>query len=637
MSAVSDIFFNQAVFSKCYIDGDGCIQAFDDVSVNHRNVQSSKLRDLSKKINGILPSLIGDQGFKKLKTLHNNFTFLNQKIKKWNKRVKSNLLLRLINIFFNIKIDLLNLVASNGIKQTSFEEMMASQRDIAPFPVPLGLVGPQKPDYLRRIQMNLAHHEGTPGVNLRGSDADDVANVRARIKMVEAVVLPHAHTKESEKRFEAWSSEITLDAVGYADVPELLAEHEKNKKTMVERYGRQLQVSVVGAGPIGLAATIMFFKLGYKVSCFEQNGSDQETERKEREEKEEESKLREFAERPQPFSLVRQSYGLLAQLGIPGADLLEAFGVKNSEGAFTDEAVFLEVRKRQLNNARLARIGPHAEHYVPNAMSIPINKVQRLLHGVFKRIQASDSKGKDDINILFGKRCTAVRRKDDSRNSRCALQFNDDELGIDSDIIFNATGGKINELLGFTQTHIAKMYGVGVFFPPTEGPVVKTSQSILSRAVRPFCSFHKDEDFYVNMELFEKEFKDEKAIENMIDLLAIDMGFPIGPRKHFKVEIDLSHSSETVKQSAVESGSLEIPQLIINGGDAAIKPHFITASGANFGLLLLTGLKGLLQRLGSGEISQSQLCEEYADLSQLMQKQSPQMVVNLFGRHFPQG
>ena len=221
------------------------------------------------------------------------------------------------------------------IKKVALTELMRASRS-SPADIPENLVGVQSIAYLRRFQIELLP-SGTPGVNLSGSDEIDQANVRARIEMIRKVVMPHAHTKESQASYDKWLWELDSIALGIEDRDKSLSNiaesHFVNKEAMLKRHGRQLKVSVIGGGPIGLAAVLMFFKLGYQVTGYEQYSDAQEGEEKDGKEVfekhvKEHGARSSFAERRQPFSLVRQSYWLLNGLGLQNLQILDAFGVK---------------------------------------------------------------------------------------------------------------------------------------------------------------------------------------------------------------------------------------------------------------------------------------------------------------------
>jgi len=502
-------------------------------------------------------------------------------------------------------------------------------------------LGPQSQDILRRtFELYLDDRQGTPGVHLPGTNLEDRQYVLKRIDWVREKVMPFAHTKASFDNFyNKWLGLIlnfeALSSGGGNGIPfdELMEMHTKNCDSMKLRFGKQLQIDVVGAGPIGLTAALTFYTLGFKVHCFEQY--EEHTDRND-------NQNRGFAERPQPFGLVRQSFWLLSAF-ISKEKALKAFGLSLDDGKIPEPASHkgdVEIARlfhlfnttSLMGKARSKYIGPHTNDYVPTTMSLPVQKVQKLLREVFSQIQQVDS---ESIKFSFGMKCTSVKIDADQRYS---LLFNNAmvEMFPQADIIYNATGGKINEMLGFTQKHIENMYGVGAFFQRPTQPANEAPRKQLSRAVRPFCSFDTEEPIYCNMELSKEEFEDKKALEDKIDLLAEDL-ILAKTRDYFKVAIDLSHSNEVILQSNAPQDKKTFSQLRINGGDAVLKPHFITASGANFGLLGLIGLKYLLNGWLNGKHQLDHVQAEYSELCTNLQKQSYQMVVNLFGRPFPDG
>ncbi|MBA3239454.1 MAG: hypothetical protein H0T62_14080 [Parachlamydiaceae bacterium] len=408
---------------------------------------------------------------------------------------------------------------------------------------------------------------------------------------------------------------------------------------MLQRFGKQLTVAIVGAGPIGLSAAINFYKLGFDVKCYEKRGFGGEEG---------------FAERPQPFSLQRQSYAFLQHVGLSANSLLKSFGYSLSPSTIDRSgnrtaAEFLTLASPLMKEAKKDCIGKSAVDYLPQSMSITVQSVQRLLAEViFGHINTLD---KDQLTV----QCYAdflESTVDENGRHILTIKTKTGREYVSPDVIYNASAGRVNEILGFETKKIATYYGMGAFFQRPSKPSHETIKE-LSRAVRVFCSFDNEQPIYCNMELNQDEYekmedfdiskepltsRDEilakKIVEGKLPGVISQMMRDIGlssPYKAFRVPVDLQHAKQAALSSPKKDNEI-VPQLIFCGGDSVLKPHFITASGANFGLLGLSELDRLLKEWLRDEVTSTQVIDEYNSMCNLLQKQSNQVILELFSR-----
>jgi len=209
------------------------------------------------------------------------------------------------------------------------------------------------------------------------------------------------------------------------------------------------------------------------------------------------------------------------------------------------------------------------------------------------------------------------------------------------------------------MNHIATYYGMGAYFPPADDAMPRQEPEPpqqLSRAIRVFCSYRSrtpaaaeaednlllplanrvqyinPDPIYCNVELSEEEFRDQNRQRLLIQQVAHDVGVK-ATEDFFALQINLQHAERSAVASRQEDGSF--PQLTICGGDSLLQPHFITASGANFGLLGLIEFNRLMDnwlRQGPSNLSHEHVIVQYNEFASLLQKQSCQTIVNLFGR-----
>ncbi len=467
---------------------------------------------------------------------------------------------------------------------------------------------------------------GTPGVNRRGSSEQDQRNVARRIPDIKEKVGPHAHTDASwaeyVDRINALTSHVIFrrdefDRNGKFihhvlfprnDLEGIQFLHEKNKKLMERTCGKQLTAFVAGAGPIGLAACVAFYKRGFKVACFEKY-----TEEK-------------FATREHPFGLEKRSYLALNGWGISSEKILSSIGRPITQKDIdrhidrTPTQEFLDGLRSDflfsgnlMREAKEQRIGTQAVDYQPNSTSLRTCDLQMMFHRFIGKLKQWD---KQDLSLTFNTDCSEGWAVD----GRGQKTFH----GHSYDLIYNATGGKINEALGFTTHRIGRWYGMGAFYkaPPSKLDPSKISP-LLSRAIRVFASVKEDQPIYCNIELSEEEFNDPKKKREIADMVAHDVGLGDFIRS-FDVPIDLDNVEEAAK--------LANGQFIICGGDSLLKPHFMTASGANFGVLGLIELDRLIDQLIDKRIAAQQLVTEYNQMAKLLQKQSAQVIMDLFAQ-----
>ncbi len=477
-----------------------------------------------------------------------------------------------------------------------------------PEDTPPKLIGPDLKTLIGQEVKIRTDGPGTPGVNRRGSLEQDQRNVAQRISDVQKKVGPHAHTEKSLLEYRDRIETINLHVQEWHTLKGILTLHERNKISMKQTFRKQLTAFVVGAGPTGLAACIPFYMRGFKVICFERYA---------------EAK---FATREQPFGLQPTSYLALHAWGISSHDILTSLGrqitqkdIDHQFGRHPITRNFLEGLGSNLlltplmRDAKEQRIGSQAIDYQPNSPSLRIRDLQTMFFRTIKDLKQID---KQDLSLIFNIDCSAGWAVDTKGRKTCH--------GYSYDIIYNATGGRINKALGFTMSNIGKYYGMGAFYhaPPTKPDASKISP-LLSRAVRVFASFKKDEPIYCNIELSEEEFGSPEKKREIIDMVAHDVGLGTFILS-FDVQIDLDNVEEAAK--------LANGQLTICGGDSLLKPHFMTFSGANFGFLGLIELDRLLDHWVHGEMTEKQLVSEYNQMAKLLQKQSAQMIMNLFAQ-----
>jgi 2-polyprenyl-6-methoxyphenol hydroxylase-like FAD-dependent oxidoreductase len=497
-------------------------------------------------------------------------------------------------------------------------------RSSLPPNLPANSLGVQAAEDLRTFQIRLNDEEGTPGVNRRGSDLADAKYVEERILSVRQHVLPHAHTVDSYARFRGRIRQITISSIhsgsGYGRTPvEVKEMHHHFKEAQIKNFGKQLKVAIVGAGPIGLSASLMFYKSGFQVECYERYSEADN----------------QFAARRQPFSLERQAYHFLSSLGVVKTKVFEEFGnlesvqeqaKKRLEPEPLMAAAMITIAEPVMREAKIKRIGEHAGEYVPNNISLPIATIQKLLYGTTRELDDAD-----ELKLFFGHLCEQTESDADGRYTLIFKNSSTQETrAVNPDFIFDASGGKISESLGFENEKVATYYGMGAFYDPPQNPKPKDEPPRLTRAVRPFCSFKQEEPIYCGIELTQAEFQTNGAENGVAAIVAEDLGLS-KPREAFKVEIALKQVKQAAYSSQLKEGQL--PQLRMTGGDSTLTPHFLTASGANFGLLGLIELEDIiLYRLINQKPEWQQALDKYNSLATLLQKQSCQMVVNFFGR-----
>ncbi len=469
---------------------------------------------------------------------------------------------------------------------------------------------------LRQLQLSISV---TPGVNKRGSSESDQAFVNARIQDIREKIGPHAHTRDSFNQFLGLLRRPSaLIGEPKEGVEHLLSSHRMYKARMIERFGHQLTVSVIGAGPMGLSAAIMYYELGYKVNVCEKRLSEEGP--------------NSYLNRSQPFSFIRYSYWFLHHLGVSSADLIDAFGYQvppegmpavglNAYGMrfqILQGGHYSGVGDPLMQRAKREIIGERAAAYVPQYMGLPIKTTQHLLAESLHKIQGE---GSEEMNITFGADCHITA--DENGKKTITFRRGDEEVRHTPDLIYNASGGKLNEQLGFRSHSIGTYYGAGAFFPR---PVEKLPEQpqVLSRAIRVFCSYNAATPIYCNVELSAEEFENEALRNQVIHQVAGDVGLPEA-LDAFKVKIDLRH----VEEAARSSGD----QMILCGGDSLLQPHFITASGANLGILGLIQARTLTKQWLDGEIEQDAILSQYNIIGSVLQKQSAQVILELFGRN----
>lgn len=510
------------------------------------------------------------------------------------------------------------------------------------------LIDVQDPRKLLILQFKVDDTKGTPGVNRAGASIKDRQFTENRIQQIHREISPHAHTGKSYNEYANKIQRITFDGLAGErgiTTAELVKLHQAQKSMMMQKFGRQLSIDIIGAGPIGLSAALAFYNLGFQVSCYEKRSLAGSTQRR------------------QPFSLMRQSYWFLTALGVSSKAILNAFGCKVSQeeiervGGTEAGAEFLALQTPHMEFAKRALIGERAAEYIPGTISLPIGRMQQLLLDVITEIRSRD---KDELNLNFNAECTKCEMEPDTKRRKLFLRMNDkSELATSPDIIYNASGGKINEALKLPMEHIATYYGMGAFFPPSDATMPRKAPEPpqqLSRAIRVFCSYssrilsakkpqikeehqkvdrvtHETSDpIYCNVELSEEEFLDKNRQQQLLEQVAQDVGLK-SAEDFFALKVNLQHTKQAADATSYEEDVL--PQLTICGGDSLLQPHFITASGANFGLLGLIELNHLVKEWlekGPALASHELVVRHYNEMASLLQKQSCQTILNIFGR-----
>jgi 2-polyprenyl-6-methoxyphenol hydroxylase-like FAD-dependent oxidoreductase len=533
--------------------------------------------------------------------------------------------------------------------------LVRAARPIAPpIRLPSPPLGVQSANTLRSQFILLNDERGTLGVNRRGTIAEDAQKVKARIERVSRELLPHAHTEESYQEmqntfftifFTAMDSHF--DGMDMNSVVGLRSIHRTNKNKLVERFGRQLSVSIIGLGPIGLCAALTFYRLGFKVDCFEQREHDTSLNQ--------DGNLsgRGYAERSQPFSLSREVYMYLQGLGISYDRIFELFGeptptlneivnFKERNGV-PDELIArhnLQWRKAQspmMHTSKRERIGGKAVGYVPNILSLRIKDTQNLFYEAL--LPCIDN---EELTLHFSNKLVKVEEEEDHHQTLLIENENHENVKYTPDIIYNASGGAANTLLGFQQNRLAEYYGIGVFFDPLtnvdRSDPAPDYRPLLSRAVRVFASRRQGEAIYCGVELFRDEFDNVEQQKSLVETVRREFG--LGEAKSFfRVPVHIDQVQTPSKCIAITNSP--IPQLVLCAGDALTKPHFLTASGANIGLLGLIKLNNDLERLINPNPladplhqvhSLQQVTDKYNTTARLLQKQVCQVVINLFAR-----
>lgn len=460
---------------------------------------------------------------------------------------------------------------------------------------------------------------GTPGVNVRGTDPDDLAYVQQRAAAVRVQLGPHAHTNQSWIDYQKKSADITFQSLQIRNPAlrpeEVVASHNQGLDLMKKTFGKQLSMTIIGAGPIGLAAALAFYKLGFKVQCFEKRTE------------------KDCSSRQNPFGLMRQSLWLLQGLGISQGQILHAFGYSEESLRTFDqrregtlEGYHFRLMNLGMIPQKLETLGKSARDYIPNSLSLEVGSVQQLLLASIDNIRQINP---SDLEVFFGSECVG------SNEEEGTVTFRNDHTQevIVSDMVYNASGGRVNDQLGFETIKTGTYFGMGAFFPKPERPREENPPKQLSRAVRVFCDERREAPIYCNVELskdeYEKMKKDERPNPQLMEKVCHDVGLTEGPIRAFPVQIHLQHVQTAAKQKRRER---DVPQVTFCGGDSVLYPHFITASGANFGFQGLLALNHLLSEFVEGKIAAEQVIEEYNRTASLLQRQSMQVILELFGR-----